>query len=226
MNSLVLLSFIIRRDREPELYACLDACGLTPPLAMLCEGTAGRSLLDLLGLEASEKLMACAVCSRGEAALAMRRTVSRLGLSVPGEGLAFTVPLGSVGGKTALRALTGLNDLSELSEVTEMPASFPYEALCAICEHGYADQVMTAARAAGARGGTILHARGTAPKEERFLRMTIAPEKDAVLILTPAAAREPLMRALMEKCGPGTTARAVVFSLPVEAVEGLSMEEP
>ena len=45
-----------------------------------------------------------------------------------------------------------------------------YELIVVICNIGYNDMVMDAARQAGATGGTIIHARGTARKEtEDFL---------------------------------------------------------
>lgn len=50
-----------------------------------------------------------------------------------------------------------------MGEVTDMPAAFLYELIIAIVNCGHADTVMDAARAAGAAGGTVLHAKGTQP---------------------------------------------------------------
>lgn len=53
-----------------------------------------------------------------------------------------------------------------------------------IVNRGYSDVVMDAARGAGATGGTVITARGTAnPKDEKFFGLDIVPEKDMVLIL-------------------------------------------
>lgn len=54
-----------------------------------------------------------------------------------------------------------------------------------IVNSGYADDVMEAARKAGATGGTITHARGTAPNDAagKFLNITIVPEKEMIMIV-------------------------------------------
>ena len=42
------------------------------------------------------------------------------------------------------------------------------------------DMVMNAARAAGARGGTTIHAKGTGEKDPRFYNITLAKEKEVL----------------------------------------------
>ena len=57
-----------------------------------------------------------------------------------------------------------------------------HDLILTIVERGYADDVMDAAKAAGARGGTILHARGTGSKEaEKFFGIIVQPEKELIL---------------------------------------------
>ena len=89
---------------------------------------------------------------------------------------------------------------------------FNHELIVVILNEGYADLVMDAARAAGAGGGTVLHAKGTGSKRgEKFFGVSLADEKDMVSI----------MRAINENAGPGTKAGAICFSLPVSSVAGL-----
>jgi hypothetical protein len=47
-----------------------------------------------------------------------------------------------------------------------------------------------------------------------------------VLIVAEKAKKSAIMKAVMEKAGPGTTAAAICFSLPVTAVEGLRRIDP
>lgn len=59
-----------------------------------------------------------------------------------------------------------------------------YELITVITNRGYAEDVMEEARKAGARGGTIVHARGTGkPEDGKFFGITIVPEKETILIL-------------------------------------------
>ena len=55
---------------------------------------------------------------------------------------------------------------------------FEYELILCIVNTGFSDAVMEAARACGAGGGTVIHARGTANKEaETFLRSPFSPRR-------------------------------------------------
>ncbi|UKI53602.1 MAG: hypothetical protein L6V86_00540 [Treponema sp.] len=59
-----------------------------------------------------------------------------------------------------------------------------HQLITIIVNKGYADDAMAAARNAGATGGTILSARGTArPGDETFFGVEIVPEKDMLLVL-------------------------------------------
>lgn len=72
----------------------------------------------------------------------------------------------------------------ERDETAKDGGSAERELITVIANSGYADDIMDAARAAGAEGGTVINARGTAdPSDEKFFGMEIVPEKDMVEIL-------------------------------------------
>ena len=82
------------------------------------------------------------------------------------------------------------------------------------------------ASAAGAAGGTVLHAKGTGAKQaERFLGVSIAEEKELIIIVSKASEKAAIMKAIAENCGPGTPSGAISFSLPISAVAGLRVLE-
>lgn len=97
-----------------------------------------------------------------------------------------------------------------------------YEMIFCIVNAGFADNVMDAARRAGARGGTIMHARGTASKEaeERF-HLTISPEKDMVMIVVPVSIKDNVLKALYDDVGLGSAGQGIAFSVPVNDAVGL-----
>lgn len=105
-----------------------------------------------------------------------------------------------------------------------MPA---YEAVFCIVNDGFSDVVMDAAREAGARGGTVIHARGTANKEaEKFFKITIQPEKEIVMILVPADIKDDVLRAIYRNAGLKTEGQGIAFSVAVDDVVGMSVEIP
>lgn len=100
---------------------------------------------------------------------------------------------------------------------------FEYEMICCIVNTGYSEAVMDAAREFGARGGTVLHARGTAnPEAETFFRITVQPEKEMVMILVPAKLKDDILHALYKAVGLNTPGQGIAFSLPVDRAVGLA----
>jgi len=80
---------------------------------------------------------------------------------------------------------------------------------------------MNAARKAGARGGTVIHGKGTGNENaEKFYHVSIAEEKEVILIVSAASQKSEIMRSILENAGPGTPAGTVVFSLPVSEAVG------
>ena len=95
-----------------------------------------------------------------------------------------------------------------------------YELIVAIYEKGYTDMVMDAAREAGARGGTAIKAKGTAAGAEKFFGLSLAVEKEVVLIVASQDKKKEIMKAIMQNAGVETKAHALVFSLPVSETAG------
>jgi len=98
-----------------------------------------------------------------------------------------------------------------------------YEVILCIVNAGYSDVVMDAAREEGARGGTVIHARGTANKEaEKYFHITIQPDKEIVMILVPTSIKDAVLHALYRNAGLKTDGQGIAFSLPVNDVVGIS----
>lgn len=101
---------------------------------------------------------------------------------------------------------------------------FPYELLIAIANSGRTDMVMNAARAAGARGGTVIHGKGTGSENaERFYNVSIASEKELVMIVAEKSNKSDIMKAIVRSAGPDTEAGAIVFSLPISEAAGFAL---
>ena len=100
-----------------------------------------------------------------------------------------------------------------------------HEVIVVIVNEGYSDIIMDAAREVGARGGTILHARGTANKEmEKKYGVIITPSKEMLYILVNESIRDAVMSAVNKVAGIETKGQGIVFALPVSYVAGLKFE--
>lgn len=100
--------------------------------------------------------------------------------------------------------------------------AYAYELIVCVVNAGFSDAVMSAARACGARGGTVLGARGTANKEaETFFKISIQPEKEVVMIVVPAKIKDEILHAIYREVGLATPGQGIAFTLPVEDAVGL-----
>lgn len=81
---------------------------------------------------------------------------------------------------------------------------------------------MSVAREQGARGGTILNARGVArEKEAAFFGITIHAEKEILMMVVERDIRDKVLNALYKEMGMDKKAQGIAFSLPVSDVAGL-----
>ena len=97
-----------------------------------------------------------------------------------------------------------------------------FEVILCIVNQGFSEAAMDAARKSGARGGTVMNARGTASKEaEKFYNITIQPEKEIIMILVAVDIKDKIMKALYDAVGMDTAAQGIAFSLPVDNVVGI-----
>ena len=94
-----------------------------------------------------------------------------------------------------------------------------------ILNHGYTDTVMTAAKKAGARGGTVLHARRVGFEDaENLLGFTIQPEKEIIAIIVPRPIKQAVMQEINHVAGLSTEKAGILFSLPIGDMAGLNFE--
>jgi len=150
--------------------------------------------LAIYGLDATEKCVIAAVGSAQEADSLIRSAKRKLFIDIPGNGVMLTVPLKSVAGGKTLSYLT-----DDLKAGGAPNMNFEHELITVILNEGYSDFVMDAARAAGAGGGTVLHAKGTGgTRGEKFFSVSLADEKDMIYIIAHKDEKARIMRSTPE----------------------------
>ena len=148
--------------------------------------------------------------------------VMEMGIANQGNGVAVFVPLDSVGGSSSLKYFVGENPIEKKGE-EEMSLELSKNVLIiTIVDKGNTELVMTAAREAGAKGGTVVKAKGTGAEMANFFGVPISEEKEMVYIVAKRESRDGIMKAIMEKAGGNTDAHGVIFTLPVDTVLGIN----
>ena len=220
MSSLFLMITITDRRTTDAFLQLYGQHGVNVALRTVGSGTAVQQTLAALGLEKTEKAVLLAVVT-AETWQKIQRDLRRsMRIDVPGTGIAFTVPLSSIGGRRALMFLTQHQPLQWKEESTLKDTR--YDLLLIIANQGYTGSIMDAARSAGAGGGTVIHAKGTGMEgAARFLGVELVNEKELVLIVSRTAQKNAIMKAVMDGADP--RAGAIVFSLPVTDTAGLRL---
>ena len=199
-----------------------EEMGLPIVLSIPCRGTATKSMLDLLGMESKDRRLFMTVASPEQTKQLIQEQRKRLYIDAPGNGVTIGVPIKSVGGSKTLAFLSNGQNVKGLPTL-----NYDYELIMIIANQGATDQVMDAARSAGARGGTVIHGLGTGSKNaEKFYKVSIAAEKEVILIVSAASQKAAIMKAIIEQAGPDTKAGAIAFSLPVSELAGFGIAQP
>ena len=97
-----------------------------------------------------------------------------------------------------------------------------HEVIFVIVNSGFAEDVMEVARQQGARGGTILNARGVAKEEAAaFFGIALHSEKEILMMVVEKEIRDNVLNAIYKEMGMAKKAHGIAFSLPVSDVAGL-----
>lgn len=224
MGKLYMMTTIVSRKQFKKYFRLYQEEQLQVTFVTLGSGTASGDILDYLGLESTEKAVIFHVIEEESWKKAKKHLRQKLQIDAPGEGIAFVVPLSSIGGKKALQFLSGKEDFQKEEE--SVLKDTVYELIVVISNQGYTELAMDAARSAGAYGGTVIHAKGTGMEQaEKFMGVTLASEKEIIFIVAKKEQKNDIMKAVMEQAGIQSKAKSIVFSLPVTDTAGLRLLE-
>lgn len=215
---------IVDRGKAERISQIFHALHIAIHLVTLGHGTASSAMMDYLGLDEPEKEIILSLIPTHLVPEVMRQLRERMELPKLGKGIAFTLPLSGI--SAASHRIVTSTDREERASMPEekQPVDKAYELIVSIIPHGQSDLVMTAAKAAGATGGTVVRARAYNNGEaERFLGITIQPEKELVLILAPTAVKRAIMQSICDALAALQGERGLVFSLPIAEVMGIHM---
>ena len=110
MGSLNLMTTIVDRkdlNRYLEVYQNND---LHVTFLSLGYGTASNEILDYLGLESNQKAVAFSIVEEKSWLTVKKQLEKKLKIDAPGGGIAFTIPLSSIGGMKQLQFLLETQD--------------------------------------------------------------------------------------------------------------------
>lgn len=226
------LVLICDRKLADEVNTLFQQSRLPVHYRLHAKGAASGKLLSMLGLEYTEKAVSFTIAPETCATAAAARLEKKLALGRPNTGIAFTIPLGKAG----LPAAVKIHENARKEWWNSMPEGLSHTAAdrmtgapCAltvvIVNRDFGEEVMDAARAAGAHDGTVLKARRIGSEyAQQFFGVSLLEERELVLILTQDEIHAQVMEAIEKSCGMRSEARGIVFSMPVGMTAGIQWE--
>ncbi len=224
-----LIISIVPKNSARIVTAAANGAGASGGSVLLGRGTASNSIIQLLGLGDTSKEVVLTVVEQSREA-AVVDAVKTAAADKKHFGVIFSLAVpsffrsGSMNDNEAQTLTnTGDENMADTNDSiskndTIAAKKDAYEMINIIVNKGYAEDAMAAARKAGAGGGTILSARGTAREgDEKFFGMEIVPEKEMLIVLVPSDKKAEILDAVkalpcFEKAGSG-----IVFSSEVES---------
>ena len=168
---------------------------------LMGRGTAENSIIQLLGLGDKSKDIVYILVEE-EICQNVLDKIKESTQNKKNFGIVFTIDINNFLCSGSIKNLENEN-----LGVEQMNDS--YEMINVIVNKGYAEDAMAAARKAGAGGGTIINARGTAKEgDAKFFGIEIVPEKEMLLILVPKDNKDEIIKAIsdlpcLNKAGSG-----------------------
>ena len=188
-----LLVSIVPHDSGELISNAAKSAGAGGGTIAMGRGTASNGVLQLLGLGDTSKDIVYIILEE-EKCINVKAAIVQASESKKHFGVLFTLNVGSF-----VKAGSNKSDVISESKGEETMADNTYQMINVIVNKGYAEDAMAAARKAGAGGGTIISARGTAKEgDAAFFGMTIVPEKDMLMILVPSDKKDAIVNAITE----------------------------
>ncbi len=219
-----MIAVTVRSAREKYLEF-FKTHGIHRVLTKFCEGTATDSVLDIMGLEATENVMFECMVRSDMLGQLKKGLVYDMDIESPGNGVAMFIPVDAVAGETALKYMAGSEPVERKERDKMQENSNQLALVVTIADSGNTSTIMDAARSAGASGGTVVKAKGTGAEIAKFFGVAICEDKEMVYIVCKRERRDDIMKAIMSKAGVGTDCHGVTFSLPVDSVLGIKALE-
>lgn len=188
--------------------------GIPGGTILLGRGTIKNTLLDLLALNDTKKEIVLLVTEEEIGYKFLDSLNKELKLHKPNHGIAFTISVGAVCGSRSFNC-SSFN--IETREENTM-----YQAVYIIVDRGKGEAAVDAATKAGARGATIISARGSGIHEtSKVFNMEIEPEKEIVLIVLKRDITEKVVSAIRDEFDIEKPGNGIMFVQDIKQVYGL-----
>ena len=216
MINIKILFIIIEEGYDKKIKYFLSKYGIKLKVVLKAFGTASSSILDYFGLLETEKEIFMAIIPDYLSEELLEKIKINFKLDKLGMGLAFTIPINS-SNKFIMDSFKTFE-----GSVKVVDKKDKHSLVLTIVSEGYLENVMNAAKKAGASGGTAIKGRGLSyTKRAKILGFNIEPERDIILNIVNDSDKKKVMESITKEVGIKTAARGYTLSLPIDEIISL-----
>ncbi len=217
MEPMKVLLFITSRGSGRKWIDALKKHHINYHLQLSGKGTASSAMMDILGLENSDKDLIVSFCTVTAAADLAQKMSEGIRNVTALHGVMMILPLAAMNHLSVVMASQETRTGEQKGWERMQKSEHEYSLVLVAVNQGYMDQVMQTAKSAGATGGTILRARlADSDHAEQFYGIALQSEREVLAILTPGNTRNSIMEAVNSEFGMRTQAQAILCALPVD----------
>lgn len=209
-----LIYVIANYGQGSKILARAKHYGVTGGTILLGKGTVHSRLLDLLSLSEIRKEIVMMVAEKNVAKQALIGINKDFSLDKPNHGIAFSIPV--------INFFGSHNFADQPFKESRGVKNPMYHAIFVIVDKGKGEAAIDAAKEKGAKGGTIIHARGSGIHHSiKLFGMEIEPEKDIALILCANHLTEGIVTHVRTQLHIDQPGHGIIFTQNVEETYGL-----
>jgi len=210
---IMLLCCVVNIGDAAKLSKIARKYGVTDGTISIGRGTVHNRILEFLKINEIRREIVTMIVKTELATEAIQGISDEMAFEKPHHGIAFTYAVSEL--------IDGAGRTAANPNISEVKDSV-YKSIYVVVDKGRAEDVIEAANQAGARGGTVVNARGSGIHEaQKFFSIEIEPEKEQVFIITKTELKDGIIAAIRERLGMDEPGNGIIFVLDVHEAYGL-----
>ena len=216
MTGFDLICCVVNMGSASKVMKCARKYGVRGGTISIGKGTVNNRLLDVLGLNEVRKEIVYMVVESGLAGDAIKGIRKDMQFHKANHGIAFS---------HSVSEFIGSKNIDCNSQSTVEVKKSMYKIIHVVVDKGRGADVVESANKAGARGGTILNARGSGIHEvQKLFSIEIEPEKEKVFIIAKTEQKDSIVEAIRTDLQIDEPGKGIIFVLDVNEAYGLHEE--
>lgn len=214
LTNFELLCVIVNFGQGSKVLKVAKEVGVKGGTMMMARGTYKKPILKFLELSEVRKEVIWMITPHTLVNKTMHALDERFQFKKPNHGILFVIPIAS---------FLGLGDYSfEKIDSSGGNQMTKYNAIFTIVDKGNAEEVVHVATKAGAKGATIINARGSGIHEtSKLFNMEVEHEKEIVLILAEHSILKDIVSSIRENFNIDEPGKGIVFVQEVHQTMGI-----